>query len=94
MTVLAFERFVVMPGTESELRELAQGTLEALRNAPGALWADLAGTDDGFMIVSEWRSAGDADAWDEGETARGFVQGLDPLLVGERTRRRFDAVHH
>jgi quinol monooxygenase YgiN len=93
VTVLAFERFTVMPGSEDRLRDLTEGTLRALRNAPGALWADIAGTDDGFMIVAEWRSAGDVDAWDEGETARTFIQGLDALLVGERTRRRFGALH-
>ena len=92
MTVLAFDRFSVMPGSEPQLRELTDGALRALRNAPGALWADIAGTDDGFMIVAEWRSAGDADAWDEGDTARSFVRGLDPILVGERTRRRFAAL--
>ena len=93
MTVLAVERFVLVPGSEEHLRELAMPALDALRSAPGALWADLAGLEDGFLLVSEWRSAGDADAWDDGEASRSFVRGLDPYLVGERTRRRFGASH-
>jgi len=93
VTVLAFERFVVVPGGEERLRELAASALEAIREAPGALWADLAGVEDGFLLVSEWRAAGDADAWEAGEAARAFALGLDPLLVGERTKRRFAAAH-
>lgn len=84
---------MVAPEAEERLRELAVPALEALRRAPGALWADLADVEDGFLLVSEWRSAGDADAWDAGDAARAFVRSLDPLLVGERTHRRFAATH-
>jgi quinol monooxygenase YgiN len=91
LTVLSFERFSVTPEAEVRVREIATTVLDALRAAPGALWAELAtAADGGFLLVSEWRTAPDADAWGTGEAAANFAQELDPHLVGEYTRRRFD----
>jgi quinol monooxygenase YgiN len=63
-----------------------------MRSAPGALWADAAraGDDDpSWIVLSEWRTAADLDAWESGPASTQFSQAADALLRGDITRRRF-----
>lgn len=94
MTVLSFQRFPVAPGAEQAFEELAGRYAAAVRGAPGLLWCDLAraGDDDpSFLVLSEWRTPADADAWEDGDTARAFADEIDVHLRGDPTRRRFSS---
>ena len=93
MTVLAFERYPVDPDSEDRFRDAVDAHLALLRSG-GALWADAARAFDdppSYIVVSEWRTAADLDAWEQGGRAREFRDGCDALLRGEVTRRRFSA---
>jgi len=65
--------------------------LGAMRSAPGALWADLLAAEEGYVLLSEWRTAGDLDAFEASTVADAFARALDPVLAGERTKRRFSS---
>ena len=92
MTVLSFERFTAAPDADERFVARVEIHLEELRRAPGALWADLAGVRGGYLLVSEWRTAADLDAWEAGNSAQNFRGDLDVFLIGEPTRRRFEGV--
>ena len=92
MTVLAFERYPVDPAGEKSFNQLVVELLEQMRSAGGALWADAAlAFDDkpSYVVLSEWRSRPDLEAWDASEAARAFRDRTDAHLRGEVTRRRF-----
>lgn len=92
MTVLCFERLPVDDARAAEFEALVSGCLEGLRKAPGILWADVAeaGDDDpSYILLAEWRTSADADAWEAGDAATAFTQATDVLLRGDPTRRRF-----
>lgn len=91
-TVLAFERHPVAPERADAFGELLSPMLEAMRAAPGALWADAARAaddDPSWIVLSEWRTSADLDAWEAGVQATEFAQASDALLRGDVTRRRF-----
>jgi quinol monooxygenase YgiN len=91
-TVLAFERHPVAPESADAFGNLLAVMLEAMRSAPGALWADCArATDDdpSWIVLSEWRTEADLDAWETGGGSKEFAQASDALLRGDVTRRRF-----
>jgi quinol monooxygenase YgiN len=94
-TVLAFERHPVALESADAFGELLAPVLEAMRSAPGALWADAARAaddDPSWIVLSEWRTAADLDAWEAGSEATEFAQASDALLRGDVTRRRFAPV--
>ena len=91
-TVLAFERHPVAPDSAGAFGELVAAMLEAMRAAPGALWADAArasGDDPSWIVLSEWRTQADLDAWERTGVAAEFAQASDALLRADVTRRRF-----
>lgn len=96
MTVLVLERYPVDPSRIAAFEELATRRIARLRSAAGILWADLTctqgweetGDSQGFVILAEWRTTADADAWSAGEDPAEF----DAVLAGEVTRRRFAPV--
>jgi quinol monooxygenase YgiN len=92
VTVLALERYPVDPSNVAAFEASMDERLGRMRAAAGNLWADLARAGDdapSFLVLSEWRTAADADAWD----AAGSPEDLDPLLRGDVTRRRFVSEH-
>lgn len=91
MTVLSFKRFVTVPDGDEPFAARSEIHLEALRRAPGALWAELTGLPGGYIILSEWRTGADLDAWEGAATAQAFSRDVDVLLVSEPTDRRFEA---
>ncbi len=91
-TVLAFERHPVAPESADAFGEIVAVMLEAMRAAPGALWADAARAaddDPSWIVLSEWRTEADLAAWEVGGGATAFAQTSDALLRGDVTRRRF-----
>lgn len=93
-TVLSFERHPVTPANAQALESLVSELVRAIREAPGALWAQAAGVadDEAYLVLSEWRTAADLDAFEAGEAATRFDRSADPLRVGEPTRRRFESL--
>jgi quinol monooxygenase YgiN len=103
LSILVVERYPVDPSHISRFEALAQSRVDELRAAAGNLWADLARASDdapSFLLLSEWRSEGDAEA--AGASAAGSAAGstagstdglFDAVLRGEVTRRRFAANH-
>lgn len=91
-TVLLLERFPVAAGEERSFIGLLEDHLRAIRAAAGVLWADSATAADdapSFVVLSEWRTPADLDAWASGEGSAAFDRRCDPLLRGNVTRRRF-----
>ena len=91
MTVLSFERFTTAPDADEAFAARADVHLEAVRRAPGALWAELTALRGGYTVLSEWRTGADLDAWEAGDAAVAFARDVDVFLVGEPTRRRFSS---
>ncbi len=92
MTVLTFERFPVDPSKQEAFQQLAEGLVSSMRNAPGCLWSDAANAaddDPSVIVLAEWRTEADADAWDASSEVADFAINADPLLRGDPTRRRF-----
>lgn len=92
MTVLALERYPVERRTLEGGTAIVSELVAVMREQPGLLWADAArATDDdpSFVVLAEWRTAADADAWEGGPEATAIGERLDPHLRGEVTRRRF-----
>ena len=92
MTVLHLERFPVDPAHVPAFERLAAERIEAARSAPGVLWADLGRCSDdtpSYLLLVEWASEADADAFEAGHDLDGF----DAVLRAEPTRRRFTSVH-
>ena len=92
MSVLLYERYPVDPVRSREFEHAANELLSALRKAPGALWAELSRAVDGdqtYLLIAEWRTEADADAWAASGPAVEFMRAVDVLLGAEITRRRF-----
>jgi quinol monooxygenase YgiN len=91
LTVLLFERYPVDAAHVSRFEELAAERLRALRSCEGNLWADVARAGDdepSFVLLSEWRTPGDADA-----APPGADPAFDVVLRGDVTQRRFGSAH-
>lgn len=92
MTVLSFTRYPVAPERIEDFDRAAASMLAGLRAAPGALWAEglraLDGSG-GYVVVAEWRTDADADAWGSSERAAAFAESVDVLLGADVTHRRF-----
>ncbi|MGH2759994.1 MAG: antibiotic biosynthesis monooxygenase family protein [Actinomycetota bacterium] len=92
MTVLSFERYPVDPKQTERFETLVNELLAIMRTAPGALWADAGRAFDdepSYLLLSEWRTDADLDAWLASDTPRGFGDAVDAALRGDITRRRF-----
>ncbi len=92
MTVLAFERYPAVPDSVEAFEELVRGVLEAMRSAGGCLWADGAKAfedEPSYVVLSEWRTGADLDAWEASNEVVGFQEKIDVHLRGDATRRRF-----
>jgi heme-degrading monooxygenase HmoA len=90
VSVLVFERYPVSGESGGDFEALLAQVLDAIRMQPGLLWADGGrASDDGYMLLSEWRTAGDADAWQASAAAAAWEESTDPLLAGDPSRRRF-----
>jgi quinol monooxygenase YgiN len=86
VTVLVLERYQADPSHTARFEELALERVTRMREAHGALWADLSRSSDdagGYLLASEWRTDEDAEAFDPPSEDFGSV------LTGEITRRRF-----
>ena len=94
MTVLCYERHPVHPDHRDDYVALLAEMTVAMRAASGALWADAAeATDDppSFVVLSEWRTPADADAWESGSERSGFVDRSEHWLRETGVRRRFSS---
>ena len=94
MTVLAFERHPVDEGCVPAFEELLEALVSAAREAPGVLWADaFRAFDDApsYVVMSEWRTEADLDAFEGAEAAASFDEEADPLRRADPTRRRLRA---
>ena len=90
MTVLVFERHAVNADRREAYEEALAAHLETIRQAPGALWADAARAFDdepSYIVLSEWRTEADADAFAVVRAA--FAEKVDVMLRGDTTLRRF-----
>ena len=88
MTALVLMRFAVDPSRIGDFEGLAAAMVDRARSAPGLLWADLSRAADdapSFLLLCEWRTEADADAF----AASSDLEAFDPLLRGEITSRRF-----
>ena len=91
-TVLVFERLPVHPDAVDTFADRLRASLELMHSCPGLLWADAAEAMDdqpSWVVLSEWRTSADADAWESDPGTVELREALDPLLRGEVTRRRF-----
>lgn len=94
-THLRVERYPVAPDSVEEFEALAGGYVAEARAHPGSLWADLARAaddDPSFLVLSEWRTAADLDAFSAGPSAAAFEDEAAIMLRGEPTSRRFEAL--
>jgi quinol monooxygenase YgiN len=94
LTVLSLQRFPVDAQQLAVFEDLAGRLVEAMRTAPGNLWADAARAfddDPSYLVLSEWRGVADADAWDASQDALELEEGIYPLLRADPTRRRLAA---
>jgi quinol monooxygenase YgiN len=92
VTVLLLERYPVEPARSNDFEQLVAVLLAGMRSAPGALWADVtrvSGADPAYLLLAEWRTEPDADAWSASAPSSTFAEQVDALLAGEITRRRF-----
>jgi quinol monooxygenase YgiN len=92
-TVLHFERHTAAPGKAVELLEVLSKVTVAMRTSPGVLWAEAAQVDgDGsILLLSEWRTAADLEAYASGSEARELDEEADPLRQADPTRRAFQS---
>jgi quinol monooxygenase YgiN len=92
LTVLSFERYPVDPKQTGRFEALVEELLEKMRSAPGALWADCARAFDdepSYLLLSEWRTDADLEAWQASDGPVRFGESADVALRGEVTRRSF-----
>ncbi len=92
MTVLSFERYPVDPNQTERFEALVEELLTKMRSAPGALWADCARAFDdepSYLLLSEWRTDADFEAWRAGDGPLRFAEAVDIALRGEATKRSF-----
>jgi quinol monooxygenase YgiN len=93
VSILVFERYPVSGESGGDFEALLAEVLQAIRIQPGLLWADGGrATGDGYVLLSEWRTPGDADAWQGSAAALAWEESTDPLLAGDPSRRRFTPV--
>ncbi len=92
MTVLSFERYPVDPSKSDEFESLVADLLVEMRSAEGILWADVAQAFDdepSYVLLGEWRTEADLEAWMATGNSSGFEEVVVALLRGETTRRRY-----
>lgn len=92
MTVLSFERYPVDPKRTDDFAALVGKLLDDIRKAPGVLWADATKAFDdepSYIVLSEWRTDADFEAWEAAAPAKTFRDDVDIHLRDEPTRRRF-----
>lgn len=92
MTLLLFDRYAIEPSGVDAFSGPLDEVLDAMRSAPGCLWADAARAlddDPSFIVASEWRTEADGDAWLSCQAADAFAASVDATLRTEVTRRRF-----
>lgn len=83
------------PESVQEFEALAGGYVAETRAHPGSLWADLvraADDDPSFLVLSEWRTGADLDAFSSGPSAAAFEEEAVIMLRGEATTRRFESL--
>jgi heme-degrading monooxygenase HmoA len=92
VSVLVLERYPVSTEAAAEFEALLSGHLGLLRTQPGLLWAEGArASDEGnYVLLTEWRTAADLDAWEASTAAGAFGESVDHHLAGDVSRRRFD----
>jgi quinol monooxygenase YgiN len=89
VTVLSLERYPVAVESHDDFEALLTELLVRIRRQPGLLWADGGRTGgDGYILLSEWRSGGDLDAWQTSPAVVSWEESTDPLLAGDTSRRR------
>lgn len=91
-TVLTFERHPIHPSASDDFEALLDDVLVELRRQPGLLWADAAAAFDdrpSYVLLCEWRTAADLDAWEESASFRDYSERGDAYLREAPTRRRF-----
>jgi heme-degrading monooxygenase HmoA len=91
-TVLSFERYPVHPASVAPFETTLDDVVGTMREAPGALWADAARArddDPSYLLLSEWRTEADLQAWDDGRAFGEFTDRTDALVREAPTRRRF-----
>ena len=77
----------------TEFERLAAELVDAARAASGMLWADVARAADdepSFILLSEWRTHADLDAWESSDETVRVRDEIDNVARGDVTRRRFD----
>ena len=91
MSVLSVERYSVPAPSRDDFERLLSEFIGGMRREPGFLWAEGGRTDDdeSYVLLSEWRTAGDLDAWLATPAVAAWEASTDPLLTGDPTRRRF-----
>lgn len=92
MTALLVERHPVQPGHERDFRSALEQHLDRMREADGVLWADAGETLDdgpGYLVLSEWRTAADLEAWERSGHRERFAEQTDPWVREAATARRF-----
>jgi heme-degrading monooxygenase HmoA len=92
LTVLRFERYPVDAKRTEGFEALVGAFLDAMRAAPGLLWADATKAfddDPSYVVLSEWRTDADLDAWESSGAATTFGDGVDVHLRDDPTSRRF-----
>lgn len=91
MTVLAFERYPVDPSSTEAFEGLVNRLLRRAREAPGILWADAAKAfedEPSYLVLSEWRTEADLDAWEATDDVGELRNDVELLLREDVTRRR------
>lgn len=91
-TVLSVERHPVHPASVDAFETLLDEMLAEMRHRPGSLWADAARAlddDPSYLVVSEWRTQADLDAWETSGEASAYRDRGEALVRATPTRRRF-----
>ncbi len=91
MSVLHLERLLSAAGSAEALGSNARSMVASMRSADGALWAEVTEVEDGFLVLSEWRSEADLEGWQGSAGAEALAQARDALMAEAPTLRRFTA---
>lgn len=65
--------------------------VDVMREQPGALWAQVSRAlddDQGYAVLSEWRTTGDLEAWRK-DGGRRFSDRVSTLVIGDVGHRTF-----
>lgn len=91
MSILSVERYSVPAAAREDFERLLADLVADMRREAGFLWAEGGRTDDdeSYVLLSEWRTTGDLDAWLATSAVAAWEASTDPLLTGDPTRRRF-----